>query len=59
MVGPHALDFLFLHGPQELGLSGKRQLSDLVEDERATSGEFELAYPLVIGSCKGPFVVAE
>ncbi len=41
LIGPQALDFAVLQRAQEFGLDGQRQLSDLIEEQRATIGGLE------------------
>jgi hypothetical protein len=42
LVGADALDFAFLERAQELRLHRERELTDLVEEERAAVGDLEL-----------------
>ncbi len=43
LLGADALDFLFLHGAEQLRLERLREGTDLVEEDRAAMGEMELA----------------
>ena len=48
-----------LQHAQELGLHGRRQLADLVEEERAAVGQLEAPGLLAVGAGEGAALVAE
>ena len=48
------LDLGFLQDPQQLGLHGKRQFANFVEEERAAVGEFEAARFVLERAGEGP-----
>ncbi|MCY1296632.1 hypothetical protein D9M70_460300 [compost metagenome] len=43
LVGAERLHFLLLQHAEHLGLQGERQVADLVEEQGAAIGQFELA----------------
>ncbi len=55
----HALDLVLLYGAQQFGLQIEAQVADLVEEQRAAVGEFELAQLLPRGTREGAAFVAE
>src|SRR6266516_1847576 len=59
LVTAYPLELPFLQDPQELHLHGWRDLADLVQEERATVGLFELALLLRHGPGKGTPLVPE
>jgi len=55
----HALQFALLQHAQQLGLKGRRDLADFVEEQRAAVGHFEAALARTHGAGKGTLLVAE
>src|SRR5262249_13169718 len=55
----HRLDFAFLDGAQELDLGGRRQLADLVEEQRAAGRLDELSGVTIGGAGERALLVAE
>ncbi len=58
-AGADRLDLAFLDGAQELDLRGRRQLADLIEEQRAAGGLRELSDMAVGGAGEGAFLVTE
>ena len=58
-VGADTLDLVRLQHPQQLDLAGQRQFADLVEENRAGVGAFELALAVVGGAGEGALLVTE
>src|SRR5690606_12673173 len=52
---PHPLKLLLLKYPQDLGLSFKRHISDLIQKERAPMSEIEFSSAQLGSSRKGAF----
>src|SRR5207245_8304766 len=59
LVPTHPLEFPFLQDPQELHLHGRRDLADLIQEERAAVGLLELSLLLHRGPGKGAPLVPE
>src|SRR5436305_1420539 len=55
----HALIFLLLEQPQKLRLNLQGQVANLIEEERAARGDFDLAPMVFDCSGEGTFDVAE
>src|SRR3546814_7143451 len=53
------VDLALLHGAQQLRLETRVHLADLVEQQGAAVGFFELADPACDGACKRAFLMAE
>src|SRR3546814_11760975 len=53
------VDLALLHGAQQLRLETRVHLADLVEQQGAAVGFFELADPPCDGACKRAFLMAE
>ena len=58
-VAADPLDLALLQGTQQLRLQLQGKLSDLIEEERALVGHFELARPILRCPCKRAGEVAE
>jgi len=58
-ISSDAFEFPLLENAEELGLEGKGDLTDLVEENGAAIGQFESAIPLVGRAGEGAFFVAE
>ena len=53
-------DLLFLNGPQQLGLHGQAQLTDLIQENGAGVGHFKIArLPALFGPGESALIVAE
>ena len=59
LVAAYAADPVFLKRPQHLGLRRQRHVADLVHEQRAAVGLFELAPSLLDGRGEGAAFVAE
>ena len=56
---PQPLEFLLLQNTKELGLQLKRDITDLVKEQRALVGQFKPADPLGDGAGEGTSLMAE
>src|SRR6266478_7756377 len=54
-----ALEFLFLQDTQQFGLQSRRNITHLVEEQRAFVGQLETANLLRYGSSERAFLVAK
>ena len=59
LARPHRLDLALLDGAQQLDLGGRRQLADLVQEQRAARSLDELAGMAVGRAREGALLVAE
>ena len=53
------LKFVFLQNTQESDLGLGRKLSDLIEEDRASFGQFKAAQTLLSCPCEGALLMAE
>ena len=58
-VATHAFELPFLEHAQQFGLDGRRDLTDLVEQKRASVSELEAPFPFGQRSGKGAFFMPE
>src|SRR5207245_2919060 len=56
---PQPLEFLLLQNTKELGLQLKRDITDLIKEQRALVGQFKPADPLGDGAGEGAYLMAE
>ena len=56
---PHPAEGLGLDGPQQLGLQGRGQVTDLVQEQGAAVGQFQQAPLAGHGVGEGALLVAE
>ena len=59
LIAADALEFLFLQDAQKLGLEGRRNLADLVEEDGALVGEFEAPLARTDGAGESSLFMAE
>ena len=59
LFAAHAGDFIFLQGPQHLGLGRETHVTDFIEEKRAAVGLLKLADALLDGRSEGAFFVAK
>ena len=59
VVATDTFELPFLENPQELDLHHGRDLSDLIQKQRAFMGQLEPASPLPKRTREGPFLMAE
>ena len=59
LAAAHALELALLQDAQQGDLDRRRQLPDLVEEDRAPGGQLEAAPPPFEGAREGPLLVAE
>src|SRR5215471_14789703 len=59
MPAPDALEALLLKKAQELHLDRRRQFSNLVQEQRAAGGGFDVSFPLHVSAREGASLVSE
>ncbi len=59
LVAADALELLLLEDPEQLGLHGRGDVADLVEEDRPLVGQLEPAFPPGVGRGEGASLVAE